>query len=156
MFRFRYFVIALIAIPVSSSLAQEKMAYPDTKQIDQIDEYWGNKVADPYRWLEDDVRTSDEVRKWVEAQNEVTFAHINDLPYRQEIEKRLTSLWDYEKYGTPFKRGDRYFYFKNEGLQNQSVLYRAAVARRRTNRIDRSEQMVGGRHGRDGWNGVQR
>ena len=123
MFRFRHFAIALFVIPVSSSLAQEKMTYPDTKQIDQVDEYWGNKVADPYRWLEDDVRTSDEVRQWVESQNEVTFAHINELPFREEIEKRLTSLWDYEKYGTPFKRGDRYFYFKNEGLQNQSVLY---------------------------------
>jgi prolyl oligopeptidase len=123
MYRFGYFAIALIVVLVSSSMAQDKMAYPETKQVDQVDEYWGTNVADPYRWLEDDVRTSDEVRQWVEAQNEVTFAHINELPYREQIEKRLTSLWDYEKYGTPFKRGNRYFYFKNAGLQNQSVLY---------------------------------
>ena len=123
MYRFGYFAIALIVVLVSSSMAQEKMAYPKTKQVDQVDEYWGTNVADPYRWLEDDVRNSDEVRHWVAAQNKVTFAHINELPYREQIEKRLTSLWDYEKYGTPFRRGERYFYFKNDGLQNQSVLY---------------------------------
>ncbi len=117
--------ISVIAQLLSHSdlRAQEKMAYPETTRVDQIDTYFGNKVADPYRWLEDNVRSSDEVKAWVDAQNKVTFQHINQLPFRSEIEDRLTQLWDYEKYGTPFKQGDKYFYFKNDGLQNQSVLY---------------------------------
>jgi prolyl oligopeptidase len=104
--------------------AQESMEYPQTRKVDQVDEYFGEPVVDPYRWLEDDVRKSDEVRMWVEAQNEVSFAYINQLPYREEIESRLTKLWDYEKFSAPFKRGQRYFYSKNDGLQNQSVLYK--------------------------------
>ena len=70
--------------------AQESMEYPQTRKVDQVDEYFGEPVVDPYRWLEDDVRQSDEVRMWVEAQNEVSFAYINQLPYREEIESRLT------------------------------------------------------------------
>jgi prolyl oligopeptidase len=108
----------------SFSLAQTRMEYPQTKRVDQVDIYFETKVPDPYRWLEEDVRNSDEVRAWVEAQNQVTFELINRLPNRQKIEDRLTQLWDYEKYGTPFKAGDRYFYLKNDGLQNQSVLYK--------------------------------
>ncbi len=104
--------------------AQDSMEYPPTKKVDQVDEYFGEPVADPYRWLENDVRKSDEVRMWVEAQNEVSFAYINRLPYREQIEARLTKLWDYEKFSAPFKRGQRYFYSKNDGLQNQSVLYK--------------------------------
>lgn len=100
------------------------MEYPTTKRVDQVDEFFGTKVADPFRWLEDDVRNSDDVKVWVEAQNKLTFSIIEQLPHRQAIEDRLTQLWDYEKYGVPFKRGDKYFYFKNNGLQNQSVLYK--------------------------------
>ncbi|MGY8750077.1 MAG: prolyl oligopeptidase family serine peptidase [Pirellulales bacterium] len=95
-----------------------------SKQVSQIDDYFGTPVADPYRWLEDDVRNSGEVRAWVESQNSLTFSQIKQLPYRNEIKARLTKLWDYEKFGTPFKRGQRYFYFKNNGLQNQNVLYK--------------------------------
>ena len=90
----------------------------------KYDNFFGTKVEDPFRWLEDDVRESEEVRSWVEDQNEVTFKEIDQLPYRKQIEARLTKLWDYEKYGVPFKRGDQYFYYKNDGLQNQSVLYK--------------------------------
>jgi prolyl oligopeptidase len=100
------------------------MEYPKTNRVNQVDTYFGTPVADPFRWLEEDARNSEEVRNWVEAQNKLTFAVIEELPYRAEIETRLTKLWDYEKYGAPFKRGDRYFYFKNDGLQNQSVLYK--------------------------------
>lgn len=100
------------------------MQYPKTKRVDQVDDFFGTPVVDPFRWLECDVRNSDEVRQWVDAQNKLTFSLLKKIPYRKEIESRLTQLWDYEKYGTPFKQGDRYFYFKNDGLQNQSVLYK--------------------------------
>jgi len=97
--------------------------YPKTKTVQQLDEYFGTQVADPYRWLEDDVRESEMVEEWVESQNKVTLGYLAALPYRQEIQERLTTLWDYEKYGTPSRQGDNYYYFKNDGLQNQSVLY---------------------------------
>ncbi|MDA7879967.1 prolyl oligopeptidase family serine peptidase [Mariniblastus sp.] len=100
------------------------MDYPESKQVNQVDNFFGTPVPDPYRWLEDDVRNSDSVREWVDSQNALTFSIIGQLPYRNEIKARLTKLWDYEKFGTPFKRGERYFYFKNNGLQNQSVLYK--------------------------------
>lgn len=97
------------------------LTYPTSRKIDQIDEYHGTKVADPYRWLEDP--DSEETQAWIEAQNQVTFAYLQEIPAREKIKQRLTQLWDYEKYSIPFKEGDRYFYFKNDGLQNQSVLY---------------------------------
>ncbi|MCF4966338.1 prolyl oligopeptidase family serine peptidase [Nostoc sp. CMAA1605] len=97
------------------------MIYPDTQKIDQIDDYHGTSVADPYRWLEDP--NSEATQRWVEAQNQITFTYLEKIPARDKIKQRLTKLWDYEKYGIPFKEGDNYFYFKNDGLQNQSVLY---------------------------------
>ncbi len=100
-----------------------RMKYPETKKIDHVDEYHGTKVPDPYRWLEDDVRQSKEVAAWVEAQNKVTTAFLESIPQRDGIKKRLTELWNYEKFGVPAKVGGRYVYSKNDGLQNQSVLY---------------------------------
>ncbi|CAD5980370.1 Prolyl endopeptidase [Planktothrix tepida] len=97
------------------------LSYPHTRKCDQVDNYHGVTVADPYRWLED--LDSEETKAWVEAQNAVTFAYLNNIPAKETLKNRLTQLWDYEKYGTPFKQGTRYFYFKNDGLQNQSVLY---------------------------------
>ncbi|MEH2280530.1 MAG: prolyl oligopeptidase family serine peptidase [Nostoc sp.] len=103
--------------------------YPTSDKSNQADNYHGTLVADPYRWLEDP--DSEETRTWIEAQNQVTFSYLSEIPAREKIKQRLTKLWDYEKYGIPFKEGeslrdgssDRYFYFKNDGLQNQSVLY---------------------------------
>ncbi|MFW6316086.1 MAG: prolyl oligopeptidase family serine peptidase [Cyanobacteriota bacterium] len=95
--------------------------YPKTETVEQVDNYHGVEVNDPYRWLEDP--DSPETKAWVEAQNEVTFNFLEEIPERKAIKKRLTQLWDYEKYGIPLKKGNRYFYFKNDGLQNQSVLY---------------------------------
>jgi len=96
-------------------------SYPQTRKSDQVDNYHGVTVADPYRWLED--LDSEETASWVEAQNAVTFGYLNQISGKETIKQRLTQLWDYEKYGIPFKQGNRYFYFKNDGLQNQSILY---------------------------------
>jgi len=106
------------------AMAGEKMTYPKSKKIDHVDELHGVKVPDPYRWLEDDVRESKDVAAWVEAENKLTFAYLEAIPQREAIKKRLTELWNYEKYSVPFKEGGRYLYFKNDGLQNQSVLYK--------------------------------
>ena len=97
------------------------MSYPISNKSDQVDNYHGTLVADPYRWLEDP--DSAETRNWISAENQITFAYLNEIPAREKIKQRLTKLWDYEKYGIPFKEGNNYFYFKNNGLQNQSVLY---------------------------------
>lgn len=96
--------------------------YPVARKIDCVETYHGVEVADPYRWLEDP--DAADTREWIDAQNRLTFGYLEDIPERESIKQRLTQLWDYEKFGTPFKRGDRYFYFKNDGLQNQSVLYK--------------------------------
>lgn len=99
------------------------MEYPETrKDTTVVDEYFGHQVADPYRWLEDDL--SDETKAWVEAQNKVTFGFLDQIPFRDKIEARLTELWDYEKFSAPFQKGDWTYFYKNDGLQNQSVLYR--------------------------------
>lgn len=95
--------------------------YPTTTRTNVVDHYHGTSVADPYRWLEDD--NAPATKAWVEAQNEVTFAYLNAIPGRAAIKARLTKLWNFERYGVPFKEGGRYFYSRNDGLQNQSVLY---------------------------------
>jgi len=97
--------------------------YPVTTTIEHVDTYHGVEVADPYRWLEDDVRESDDVKNWVDAQNEVTFAYLESIPERDVIEERLKELWDYERYGMPVKEGGHYFYSHNDGLQNQNVIF---------------------------------
>ncbi len=101
--------------------SRQDFIYPSTRKTDQVDHYHGIKVADPYRWLEDP--DSEETQAWVEAQNQITFSYLGEIGAREKIKGRLTQLWNYEKYGSPFKEGNRYFYFKNDGLQNQSVLY---------------------------------
>lgn len=98
-------------------------APPATRTGSQVDTYHGVEISDPYRWLEDDVRTSADVAAWVEAENKHTQAYLDAIPQREAIRKRLTKLWDFEKFGTPFKVGGKYFFEKNNGLQNQNVLY---------------------------------
>ncbi len=95
--------------------------YPNTAKVDCVDVYHGVSVADPYRWLED--ADSPQTAAWVEAQNAVTFDFLNTIPARETIKNRLTQIWNYERYGVPFRHGNRYFLGKNTGLQNQSVLY---------------------------------
>ena len=97
--------------------------YPATTTVDHVDVYHGVEVADPFRWLEDDVRESEAVKNWVDAQNEVTFAYLDTIPERDIVKGRLTELWDFERYGTPYKEGGRYYYSYNNGLQNQNVIY---------------------------------
>jgi prolyl oligopeptidase len=97
------------------------LIYPTSVQGTQVDDYHGTKVADPYRWLENP--DSPETQRWIVDQNKLTMGFLDKIPDRDRIKARLTQLWDYEKYGTPFKQGDRYFYSKNNGLQNQNVLY---------------------------------
>jgi prolyl oligopeptidase len=111
---------ALLAGPAA---ADEPLNYPQTRRVEHIDDLHGVKVPDPYRWLEDDVRKSGDVAAWVEAENKVTSAYLDAIPERAAIRKRLTELWNYEKFSAPFKAGGRYFYTRNDGLQNQSVLY---------------------------------
>jgi prolyl oligopeptidase len=99
----------------------EPLTYPVTKKVDQADNYHGTTIADPYRWLED--ANSADTQSWVEAENKVTQAYLAGIPARDAIRQRLTKLWNYERYSVPYKEGGRYFYSRNDGLQNQSVLY---------------------------------
>jgi len=102
--------------------AGDTNTYPVTRTTDQVDDYFGVKVADPYRWLEDD--RSEETKDWVTRENLATSAYFSRLPFRHSIKERLTELWNYEKYSAPFKEGGYTYFYKNDGLQNQSVLYR--------------------------------
>lgn len=110
---------------ISCNKASEKMStfkYPGTRKVDSASHYFGEEVKDPYRWLEDD--RSSETSAWVKAQNEITFAYLEQIPYRDKIRERLEALYDYERLSAPFREGDYYYYYKNDGLQNHSVLYR--------------------------------
>lgn len=109
--------------PAAEAPAQPEIVYPATKRVDLVEDQFGAQVADPYRWLETDVRNDPEVRSWVTAQNAVTDAFLATLPARDSFEKRITELYDYERFGIPDRDGGRYFYTRNDGLQNQSVLY---------------------------------
>src|SRR4051812_21293609 len=118
-------VAVALAVLLPVAAADGPLPYPSTKKVDHADDYHGTKVADPYRWLEEDVRTSPEVAAWVAAENKVTEAFLGSIPERASIRKRLTDLWNYERFSPPSKDGPRYFYSKNDGLQNQAVFYTA-------------------------------
>lgn len=95
--------------------------YPNTRKVDTVDDYFGTKVADPYRWLEDD--NSDSTKAWVDEENRLTFDYLSKIPFRDKIKDRLSALWNFEKRSAPYRKGTRYFYSRNDGLQNQSVQY---------------------------------
>lgn len=105
----------------SQSGEQGAYTYPETRKVDTITDYFGVKIADPYRWLEND--NSEETKQWVVAQNKVTDAYLEQIPFRSRVKERLTAIWNFEKLSAPFKKGKYYFYYKNNGVQNQSVLY---------------------------------
>lgn len=115
------FLLATMSVSAQKDAAF-KGSYPDTRKGDQVDEYFGTKVSDPYRWLEDD--RSEETKDWVKRENEVTQSYLERIPFRDKINNRLTELWNYEKFSAPFKEGEYTYYYKNDGLQNQYVLYR--------------------------------
>jgi prolyl oligopeptidase len=119
----RTFAAVMTALLITAAAVGAPIEYPKTKKVEQVDDYHGTKVADPYRWLETDVRTSKDVADWVAAENKITFDYLGTIPEREPIRKQLTTLWNYEKYSTPYKRGGHYFFSKNNGLQNQSVVY---------------------------------
>ncbi len=112
----------LIIFSCKNQKKETTLEYPETKKGDTVDVYFGKEVKDPYRWLEDD--RSEETEAWVEAQNKVTNAFLDKIPYRDKLNKRLTEIWNYEKVSAPFFEGDYAYFYKNDGLQNQSVLYR--------------------------------
>ena len=116
-------VTATAAGDAAASDSYEVLAYPKTETVDVVEKQFGVDVADPYRWLEDDVRVNPKVADWVKAQNEVTDGYLDKLPGRDALAAKMTKLFDYERFGLPEKAGKHYFYTKNDGLQNQSVLY---------------------------------
>lgn len=115
--------LALSACGPAGMSTKRSVEYPQTISVEHIDTYHGTEVRDPYRWLEDDVRESEAVKNWVDRQNEVTFAYLENIEERDMIRKRLTRLWDFERFSAPVKEGGRYYYSYNDGLQNQNLVY---------------------------------
>jgi prolyl oligopeptidase len=114
--------VAVLAVACQKKAVRDiEVTYPETKKVDQIDDYFGTLVADPYRWLEDD--NAEDVKQWVEAQNAVTFGYLEQIPFREKIRSRLTEIYNYPRYSSPFRVGEYYLFTKNDGLQNQSVYY---------------------------------
>lgn len=117
----KYLSYTIVFTLILSNLKAQQLDYPQTAKVNQVDTYFGVEVEDPYRWLEamDSSATAD----WIAAQNEITFNYLEQIPFREKIKNRLTEIWDYERVSAPFKEGDKYYFFKNDGLQNQSVLF---------------------------------
>ncbi|MBP6549679.1 MAG: S9 family peptidase [Flavobacterium sp.] len=116
------FILVVATVLSSYGQKQKNVKYPQTKKGETVDLYFDTKVNDPYRWLEDD--KSEETAAWVKAENEVTYDYLSQIPFRNELKARMQKLWNYEKIGSPSTEGNFTYYFKNNGLQNQSVLYR--------------------------------
>ena len=115
-------IIAMTLIVSCKGPSDKKIEYPVSKKGDVKDNYFGTEVPDPYRWMEDD--RSEETAAWVAEQNKVTFGYLETIPYREEIKKRLEKMWNYEKFTSPYRKGEYTYYSRNDGLQNQFVLYR--------------------------------
>ncbi|MEP2057419.1 MAG: S9 family peptidase, partial [Maribacter litoralis] len=119
-----FITLALISSCTNTSKPEPiTVNYPVTAKVDTVDNYFGTKVKDPYRWLEND--RSPETEAWVKVQNKTTFGYLEKIPFRNDLKNRLEKLWNYEKLGSPFKKGDYTYFYKNDGLQNQYVVYRA-------------------------------
>jgi prolyl oligopeptidase len=116
------FLILFTFTLAHTTLAQQKIKYPYARKTNVTDDYFGNKVADPYRWMED--LESPELKDWIDKENIITSDYLKKIPFREKMKNRLTEIWNYTKYSDPFKAGNYYFYYKNNGLQNQFVLYR--------------------------------
>ena len=114
--------VLLCSFACAQQMNTKPIAYPATKKVDTVNTYFGTAVPDPYRWLEDD--RADDTKGWVKAENKVTQDYLSQIPYRDALHKRLEQLWNYEKYSAPFKEGKYTYFYKNDGLQSQSVLWR--------------------------------
>src|SRR3982751_922217 len=119
---------ALLLLPFATaalahSQPAQRPAYPETARGDVVETQFGERIADPYRWLENDVRQDANVRTWVDAQNRASSAFLSQLPGRDAIRTRMTQLYNYERFGMPERAGNSYFYTRNDGLQNQAALY---------------------------------
>ncbi|MGZ4099301.1 MAG: S9 family peptidase, partial [Bacteroidia bacterium] len=114
-------ITVLFLVPASLSMHAQQLIYPKTEKEVVTDDYFGRKIEDPFRWLEDD--RSDRTGEWVKNENEVTQKYLSIIPFRDKIKTRLTELWNYNKESAPYKKGNSFFCYKNNGLQNQSVLY---------------------------------
>lgn len=115
-------VLLNIAFAMSMNAQQFQGSYPDSKKTDQTDTFFGVEVKDPYRWLEDDL--SADTKKWVVVENKLTFGYLDQIPFREKLKNQLTEIWNYERISAPFKEGDFTYFYKNDGLQQHSVLYR--------------------------------
>jgi len=115
-------IILFILLMAINTQSFSQIKYPDTKKTEQQDDYFGTIVKDPYRWLEDD--NSAETKAWVEAQNKITNDYLSKIPFHEKVTERLEEMWNYPKYSSPFKEGAYYYFYKNDGLQNQAILYR--------------------------------
>ncbi len=115
-------VVALVSCETSVEKKRIEVNYPNTAKVDSADTYFGTKVPDPYRWLEDDM--SPQTANWVKEENKVTFDYLEEIPFRNSLKRRLEKLWNYEKISAPFREGNFTYFYRNDGLQNQSVLYR--------------------------------
>lgn len=122
------FSLLAIAVLISScsvqqtSISKGSMKYPESKKVDHVDEYFGEKIVDPYRWLEDD--RAEDTKDWVQREVKFTKDYLDKIPFREKLRNQLREIWNYEKIGSPFKEGDYTYFYKNDGLQAQSVLYR--------------------------------
>ncbi len=117
----RFTILLLLHSFIWIEIHAQPLQYPHPHKVDQVDNYFGTQVADPFRWMEND--TAKEVAEWVAAENKVTFSYLDKIPYRNNIKERLTKIWNYPRYTAPFRQGTNYFFNKNDGLQNQNVLY---------------------------------
>ncbi len=118
----KIFIHLFILMMITANKSFCQFTYPDAKKVNQVDDYFGTKVSDPYRWLEDD--NSEETKAWVKEENKITHAYLSAIPFYDKVKSKLETMWNYARYSSPFKEGDYYYYYKNDGLQNQSVLYR--------------------------------
>ena len=114
-------LIFLASCKCSSDKREQEppLIYPQTQKVEQTDNYFGTVVSDPYRWLEND--TAPETAEWVKAQNAVTFSYLEQIPFRNKLKDRIGKLWNYERYSAPFKKSDSYFFYKNDGMQNEHL-----------------------------------
>jgi prolyl oligopeptidase len=120
--RFRTLTVLAVLMSVTSCTQKNPYKYPEAKKAGQVDDFFGTKIADPYRWLEDS--DAPDTRAWIDAENALTFRYLNQIPERERINTRLTALWDYERYGVPSREGRWYIFSRNQGLQNQPVIYK--------------------------------